>query len=73
MKYYALAWGDCVYVGEYETLEDLENDVTIGDYDAYVWIFTEERLSEFVNQASELLERGNAKVSYYPKKEQTDA
>ena len=60
MQYYAMISGECIYLGTYETWDELEDNVSAGQYDSFHWIFCREDLSKFVEQASELMERWNA-------------
>ena len=60
MKYYALVAGQCAYIGEYETWDDMEDDVSCKDWDSYDWIFSEDTFVEFVKQATELMEQTDA-------------
>ena len=59
MKFYALVAGQCVYIGEYSTWDDMEYNVPSKDWDSFDWIFEQSTLFKFVWQATKLLEQAD--------------
>ena len=59
MKFYALVKGHCIYIGEYETWDDMEDHVPSKDWDNFDWIFEQHTLNKFVWQATKLLEQAD--------------